>query len=288
MSTATKQPKMNLTQDELANILESYHQVAERLKESHETLQMEVRRLRDELASKNRELERKKRLAALGEMAAGLAHEIRNPLGGIQLYADMLRKDLLDRPDMALTTDKIISGVKTLNALVTDVLALTHTVQPKFSQTDVVEIIYRMIELVQPIILENQSSVSYHGPSTLSIVADQRMLERALLNLFRNAIDAAGQNGVVEVELERKRNFVIVQVGDNGKGISPEIADKLFNPFFTTKDNGTGLGLSIVHRIVEAHDGNIKVGKSHLGGASFTIKFPCKTLEDTSRSITND
>jgi len=272
METMTE--KINLTQEDLIGILDSYSQAAERLKESHTVLQTEVRRLREELANKNRQLERRKRLAALGEMAAGLAHEIRNPLGGIQLYANLLRKDVSDRPEMVQIIDKMITGIRSLDALVTDVLALTHTVQPKFAKEDLVKITQSTMDLVQPLITEKQSQISFNSPMSLLMNCDRNMLQRAVMNLLRNAIEAAGESGQVMIDLNVKHQTIVMHIADSAPGIDPEIADRIFNPFFTTKDTGTGLGLSIVHRIIEAHEGSIKVGKAPLGGALFTIKLP--------------
>jgi signal transduction histidine kinase len=277
METTTQ--KINLTQDEIVGILETYSQAAERLKESHDVLQLEVRRLREELANKNRQLERRKRLAALGEMAAGLAHEIRNPLGGIQLYANLLHKDLSDRPEQAKIVEKIVVGVRSLDALVTDVLAMTHTVEPKFAAMDLVQVVSTSVELVQPQLAENESQISIHCPTTLEMIGDAHMLQRALLNLIRNAVDASGTCGQIFIDINRKQKNIVLQITDTGPGIDPEIADKIFNPFFTTKDTGTGLGLSIVHRIVEAHD----------GGAVFTVKLPNKISDVPSQgSQSND
>jgi len=270
----TTSERLNLTQEDLAAILESYSQAAERLKESHDVLQLEVRRLREELASKNRQLERRKRLAALGEMAAGLAHEIRNPLGGIQLYATLLRRDLTDRPELVKTIDKMITGIKSLDALVTDVLALTHTVQPKFAEADLVSLVNSSIELLGLQVQEKRTRVACQTPASLRIVCDANMLQRALLNILKNAIEAAGYDGQVFIDLVKKRNTVLVEIADSGPGINSEAADKIFNPFFTTKDTGTGLGLAIVHRIIEAHEGTIRAGKASCGGALFTIKLP--------------
>ena len=276
MEPTTTTTKLNLTQDEIVGILESYSQAADRLKESHDVLQLEVRRLREELANKNRQLERRKRLAALGEMAAGLAHEIRNPLGGIQLYANLLKKDLTGQLEQLQIVDKIIMGVRSLDALVTDVLAMTHTVEPKFAAMDLVQVVGTAVELVQPQLAEKQSQVSIHSPASLEMFGDPNMLQRAFLNLIRNAVDAAGQGGQVFIDLNRKQKYILMQVADTGPGIDSEITDRIFNPFFTTKDTGTGLGLSIVHRIIEAHDGTIKVGNAPAGGANFTLKFPYK------------
>jgi len=280
--------KSSLTQDDLANILEGYHQAAERLKESHDLLQLEVRGLREELASTNRQLERRKRLAALGEMAAGLAHEIRNPLGGIQLYASLLRRDLSDRPVLVGTVDKMIAGIKSLDALVSDVLALTHTVRPRFAPTDLVALIRSAIELLAPTIEEKQARVVCQAPPDLFVICDPHMLQRAVLNLLKNGLDAAGIVGGVFVEVTARKSEAEIQVSDTGPGIDPKIADKIFNPFFTTKDSGTGLGLAIVHRIVEAHEGTIRVSKAPSGGARFVIRLPQQPSSSSIGSHLND
>ncbi len=281
--------KLNLTEEDLANIIAGYNQATERLQESHNALQREVRRLRRELENKNRQLERRKRLAALGEMAAGLAHEIRNPLGGIQLYANLLRRDLENQPELQRIADKIASGVKDLDRIVSDVLALTHTVKPKFKSDDVVRILNSAVELLTPMIEQNKTQVSVHTPMNVKIVCDGAMLQRAFLNVIRNAIEASGVEGQVLIDMERKNNFVITQISDSGVGIPDEVADRIFNPFFTTKDTGTGLGLSIVHRIIEAHNGSITCGKSELtSGALFTIRLPLKQKVFSDRSMADD
>jgi len=265
---------MNLRPEELAGLLASYNEAAEKLQRSHDDLQREVRRLHEELAQKNRQLERRKRLAELGEMAAGLAHEIRNPLGGIRLYADLLRRDLGDREDLIELVDKIIDGVCTLDSLVGEALTLTHTVEPRLESSDLVMIVSSAIELAGDRVTGNQTRLSYQGPAELAVRCDRGMLQRAVLNVIRNAVEASGQHGQVSVDVFRKNNSAIVQIADDGPGIDPQIADRIFNPFFTTKSDGVGLGLAIVHRIAEAHEGSVSVSRSPMGGAMFTMKLP--------------
>src|SRR3982751_6155643 len=122
--------------EELGRIILAYSEVTERLQQSHDQLTGTVQRLRNELSEKNRLLERRNRLAALGEMAAGMAHEIRNPLGGIQLYASMLAKDVTDRPDSHKLVRKISGGVKRLEALVSQVLQFTREIKPNVAETE--------------------------------------------------------------------------------------------------------------------------------------------------------
>ncbi len=273
--------KQNLTSEELVDILASYNEVTERLQQSHDELNNEVRRLHDELASKNRQLERRKRLAALGEMAAGLAHEIRNPLGGIRLYADLLRRDLQDRNESTEIIEKIIGGVGNLNTLVTDVLAMTHSVKPKVQPSDLTAIVASAIELLGELIAQNGTAVSCQCPSELTVACDRDMIHRAMLNVIRNAVEAAAEEGNVMIDISAQKDRAVVTIADSGQGVDAQVADRMFNPFFTTKDQGTGLGLAIVHRIVEAHDGSITVASSRWGGASFTISLP---LHDDQKS----
>src|SRR5215216_2008146 len=146
MSTALS---TNPTQriEELGRIIMAYSEVTDRLQQSHEKLQQTVVALREELGEKNRLLERKNRLAALGEMAAGMAHEIRNPLGGIQLYASILAKDVADRPESLTVVQKISGGVKRLESLVGQVLQFTREMRANVSLMDLHEVVAQSIDL---------------------------------------------------------------------------------------------------------------------------------------------
>jgi signal transduction histidine kinase len=251
------------TLEDLHEILQMYNDVTQKLQVSHEKLQAEVARLTVQLEEKNRELEMKKRLAALGEMAAGIAHEIRNPLGGIQLYASTLAMEVSDRPLATDLVRKISNGVKGLNSLVSDMLAFTRDLQLVKREEDLGEIVTETLELAAPSLLEADVRVRVHGSvEGRQIAADRRLLGRVLLNLVMNAAEAIGEagieNGRIEIRADRRAaEQVELTIEDNGPGIPPENVEKLFDPFFTTKHTGTGLGLAIVHRIIEAHGGKI-------------------------------
>src|ERR1044071_5883511 len=145
--SATVEANPNQRIEELGRIIMAYSEVTERLQQSHEKLQQTVVALREELGEKNRLLERKNRLAALGEMAAGMAHEIRNPLGGIQLYASMLSQDVVDQPAAHQLVQKITGGVKRLEALVSQVLHFTREVRVNVVPMDLAEVVEQSIEL---------------------------------------------------------------------------------------------------------------------------------------------
>ncbi|MCL2646467.1 MAG: ATP-binding protein [Phycisphaerales bacterium] len=286
MTETTKQPP-SPSLDDLHEILQMYNEVTQRLQVSHERLEQEVVRLREQLEQKNRELELKKRLAALGEMAAGIAHEIRNPLGGIQLYASTLAAEVADRPLATDLVKKISTGVKGLNSLVSDMLTFTANLHLARQNESLSEIIEAAIELARPTLMQHAIAVEM-GPSLadIRINADGKLLQRVLLNLILNAADAIGETGVhasacppsphngqITITAEQTSTQTSITVEDNGPGIPHETLERIFNPFFTTKHSGTGLGLAIVHRIIEAHGGSITAENRHVPehGARFKI-----------------
>jgi len=272
--------------EELQEILELYNEVTQKLQGSHERLEQEVVRLREQLEEKNKELELKKRLAALGEMAAGIAHEIRNPLGGIQLYAGTLLEEVRDRPMAVELVKKISSGVKGLNVLVSDMLTFTRDMQLSKREEELSEIVLETLELAAPSLLEQDVSVRVHGSvEGKRVCVDRRLIARVLLNLVLNAAEAIGEareklevgsgkkaeGGKVEIRAVQISTVTGVRtellIEDNGPGIPSENLERIFDPFFTTKHTGTGLGLAIVHRIVESHGGVIAAENRREGGA---------------------
>lgn len=258
--------------EELGRIIMAYSEVTERLQQSHDLLQRQVAALREELSEKNRELERRQRLAALGEMAAGMAHEIRNPLGGIELYASMLASDVADRPESARLVSRIRGGVKRLESLVGQVLRFTREITVHAERVDIAAIVDEQVEACgRP---GRGATIEAAGPRPLMATVDPALFAQAVLNLVLNAIEACGAGGRVAVAWGGGGDAgVTLSVRDNGPGVPPEIVDRIFNPFFTTKENGTGLGLAIVHRIVESHGGTIHVSGAPEGGAVFEVRL---------------
>jgi signal transduction histidine kinase len=264
--------------EELGRIILAYSEVTEKLQRSHDQLTQTVQKLSEELSEKNRQLERRSRLAALGEMAAGMAHEIRNPLGGIQLYASMLAGDVGDRPASLELVRKISGGVKHLDALVSQVLQFTREIAVNAVEMDLAAVVGQSVDLASERMRANRVTCAIEGPKAMPVVADPRLIGQAVLNLVLNAAEALAAGGAVMIRLSsptRKsgaRQFHLV-VQDTGAGIEPALLERIFNPFFTTKETGTGLGLAIVHRIVEAHDGTITASNADGGGARFEIRI---------------
>lgn len=284
---------------DLAELMSTFNEVTSRLHRTHEALNREVARLRAELAEANEQLQRGRRLAALGEMAAGIAHEVRNPLGSIGLYARMLEQDLGDRPDQRAIAGKIASAVIGLNGVVGDVLSFARDVRvtPEAAASD--EMLERALRSCGPVpswlrVVRRGGAEEGAGVETW---CDGSLMHQALVNIVRNAIEAmeeareAGGEGEQVLVLDAAeavghdgKPATVLTVGDTGPGVSREAIDRMFNPFFTTRKSGTGLGLAIVHRIVDAHGGRIVVwnnadrvpGVGGVRGATFEVVIPSR------------
>lgn len=264
-----------LEMDEIGAVLREYMAVTERLQHTHETLQREVMRLRDELASKNRELEVRRRLAALGELAAGVAHEVRNPLGAIQLYSHLLRKTCAEvEPALALI-EKIELGIRAIDGVVQDTLALAPRpgrLMPRSLET----ILQEAADVCRQSLAARDVSLVLHiTDPTVQVLAEGDGLQRVLVNLIVNAAEASPAGSTVEVCVAAPGvEEVEVAVVDQGSGLSDEVLERLFDPFFTTKEHGTGLGLTIAHRLVEALGGRLTARNRREGGAEFAVVLP--------------
>ncbi|MFP4144967.1 MAG: sensor histidine kinase [Phycisphaeraceae bacterium] len=295
MARATDNPaavEVDGSREDLAEIILAYNRVTENLQASHERLKGEVLRLRKELASTNAQLQRSRRLSALGEMAAGIAHEIRNPLAAIQLYAEMIVDDLgPDRLDADAATDgakKIAAAVRGLNGIVNDVLSFARELSPQPQPVLVSELFERALAEHRPAIEAAEVAVVRPGAEAdgLEVCADSNLMHQAMLNLVRNAVDAmAGRDErTLTFAASEGDESVTLEVRDSGPGIDEEDVDRIFNPFFTTRDTGTGLGLAIVHRIVDAHGGAIVVHNDpDRGGAVFQLSLPREPAGETAQ-----
>ncbi|MCB9851329.1 MAG: sensor histidine kinase [Phycisphaerales bacterium] len=270
-------PNITERERELGAIINAYNEVTERLKSSHDRLLRETRRLHDEIAEKNRELARKQRLAALGEMAAGVAHEIRNPLAGIQLYASLLMRDLEGDAKSLGLAERIDAGVRTLDGIVGDVLAFAGGAEPRRLMVELAPLLSECLDCVEPARRSRNATIHVDEATTDALLeVDGAQVKRALQNLLFNALDAAGEEGCVWVFATEANDgdALAIHIADNGAGVADELKDRIFNPFFTTKDSGTGLGLAITHRIAEAHGGGIRVIDRVGGGAEMVLTLP--------------
>jgi two-component system, NtrC family, sensor histidine kinase HydH len=250
--------------------------------------------LAETLAETNRKLQlaqeearRSERLAALGQMSAGLAHEIRNPLGVIKGSAEMLQQKLGESNPLATELAGYISTeTNRLSALVTRFLDFARPLHAELVAQQIAPVLDRALQAVAATHKDNGGSVKVersYEPNLPPVPLDDGLTEQAFINLIQNAYDAMGESGgTLRVTAARAggvgRNGVEVRIGDTGPGIPPELREQIFNPFVTTKKTGVGLGLSIVSRIIDGHHGTIRVESGNNGsisaGASFVMFFP--------------
>jgi signal transduction histidine kinase len=271
---ASPTPAAEKDQGQLVDVMQAWMQATQRLQETHETLQREVVRLRVELASKDRELERRRRLACLGEIAAGVAHEVRNPLGAIRLYSGLLRGKCGDLAAAVELIEKIEAGISAIDGVVQDTLALA----PRQGRGDceLREIVMGARDLAEDSIRARRVRLKIKFEAgDVRLHGDAPAMQRVLLNLIMNAADASSPGQTVTVSVsELGDDQVAVSVLDHGMGLSDETLERVFDPFFTTKATGTGLGLTIAHRLVETHGGQLTARNRARGGAEFRLVLP--------------
>lgn len=280
----------NLGLDDLKELMRSVNDTTASLQATHAALHQQVARLQRELAEANAQLRRSRSLAALGEMAAGIAHEIRNPLGSIQLYVQVLAEDLADRPQQAQLCEKIDRAVSGMDSIVHDVLLFAREMKCRPAPASGQELIDRAVASCESLLVGANVEV-VRRPSDNGndrIEADEALLTQALGNVIRNAIEAMAETrssprrltvGVTRRRLRcpegKQAQRVVFAIEDTGSGIPPAVVQRMFNPFFTTRATGTGLGLAIVHRIVDAHGGHVNVGNGKERGAVVELCLPC-------------
>ncbi|GBD91093.1 sensor protein ZraS [bacterium BMS3Abin04] len=222
-----------------------------------------------------KEIERTERLASMGRMAAGIAHEIRNPLSSIKGLAQYLRNKFDKKSESREYATVMINEVDRLNRVIQDMLNFAKPHEPKLLPINIKEIISHSLRLIETELNTKKVNVILKDDNSLNIaLADSDLLTQVFLNLFANAIDAIVVGGLLQISLSEKDNFVVFEISDDGKGIKNENISKIFDPFFTSKQNGTGLGLAIVYRIIEYHNGEISVNSKQDNGTTFIIKLP--------------
>jgi two-component system sensor histidine kinase HydH len=222
-------------------------------------------------------LRRSERLAALGQLTAGLAHELRNPLGTIKTSAEMLMKESLkDGPELrAEMAGYIGSEVNRMNGLITSFLNFARPLQIHPAESDLCAVVGEAIRQQSELARERQVRVITRGEdSGCKFLFDADLLTVALANLLQNGIQASAAGQEVEVRIERTGSEAKIWVTDHGHGIPPQNLENIFNPFFTTKPQGVGLGLPIVAKIVDEHQGRLEVFSEEGKGTKFEIVLP--------------
>ncbi|UCD56856.1 MAG: OmpA family protein [Candidatus Hydrogenedentota bacterium] len=275
------------TKDEIGDLERAFNIMTKKLRQLRELEQ---------------EMQRRNRLAALGELSAGVAHEIRNPLGIVKNSAEMLRDRVEDDARRRELTDYIVEEVDRLNKVVTNFLQFARPSEPSVEPVDINAVLEHTITFLEPEAHSANISIEKMLSSGLpSVLADPEQCHQMFLNLCMNAFQAMDGSGTLKVETklsdqassrkgdasatnnfspalapnsETPMRMVDVIITDTGEGIPAEVIPRIFDPFFSTKEEGVGLGLSLVHKIVENHNGRIRVTSSQGSGTTFTISLP--------------
>lgn len=260
-------------------LAESNRNEARRARSTAGELERANARLREAEAS----MRRSERLAALGQLSAGLAHELRNPLSTIRTSAEMLTKRLEGANAVAQElASYITSEVDRTNLLVTRFLEFARPLQLRLSAVDLHSLLDEAIQNFQKQDPECRLTIHRaYDPALPPVQGDATLLERVFFNLIQNAADASPADGVVTVKTRALASSVEAAVIDRGSGIRPEHREQIFNPFFTTKSNGVGLGLPIAAKIVDEHGGKLVVQSEPDQGSAFVVQLPAGPLPAT-------
>jgi two-component system sensor histidine kinase HydH len=228
---------------------------------------VEVRRLQQEV-------ERTKRLASLGSLAAGVAHEIRNPLSSVKGFATYFREKLKDSPQDRDTATTMIQEVERLDRVIGQLLEFARPSTLKIKPVRIHDLVQHSLKLIEGDARSKGIELKADLPANLpEVPLDADRMNQVLLNLYLNSIHAMNAGGILEVRVSRDdaRKLTTITVSDNGRGIETADQERIFDPYFTTKADGTGLGLAIVHKIIDAHGGSIKVKSRTGAGTAVTM-----------------
>ncbi len=233
----------------------------------------------DERAKERRELEKQlnqaERLAALGQMCAGVSHEIRNPLGIIRSTAELLTGMPNADEAQKRLSEVIIEESSRLNDIVTEFLDFARPQEPNFQDCRLEEIIKKNLHFLDPELKKQEIRVKDNlDGRSFPLRADPQLLYRGLLNIFVNAIQSMSEGGTMTIQVSQSRGHYVLDIQDTGSGIMEENLSKIFDPFFSTKDKGSGLGLSIVRNIVEGHRGSIRIESKEGSGTRVVVQLP--------------
>ncbi len=221
------------------------------------------------------QLSRAKHLSSLGEMVAGVSHEIRNPLGIISSSAELLKKKMETGGTSSKIPDIIIEESSRLNNIITDFLNFAKPKAPNLFACRVDDVIAKNIRLLYSQARDQNYSIRTHSNGQTPVIrADADMLYQAFLNILINSMQAMPDGGGIDITIRSGEKSVWIAFEDEGCGVSEKAMEKIWDPFFTTKDKGTGLGLGIVKNIIEAHEGHIRIDNRQEGGTRVTIRLP--------------
>ncbi|HKU19962.1 MAG TPA: ATP-binding protein [Terriglobales bacterium] len=251
--------------DEIGDLGRNFNQMVRQLRESRD----EIQRLHQT------QMSRAEHLATMGELAAGLAHEIRNPLAGIAGVIEIIGRDLPASSPARAVVKEVRQEVMQINRIVSDLLECARPKPPETRLSDLNATVEHAVMFARQQALSKSIDVEFQrAPLPLEVEHDSNQVNQVLLNLLLNSIQSIEHSGKIMVAVERHNTTAAIAITDTGRGIAPEHLPHIFRPFYTTKGNGTGLGLSLARRIVEEHGGRMEVSSTLGHGSTFTVFLP--------------
>ena len=237
---------------------------------------IERKQIRDSEALTRRKMERTDRLHILGEITAGIAHELNTPLANILGFAELLTDKMTDKQSVR-DLEKIMDSAIFSREIVKKLMFFACEMPQEMKRVQLIPIVTSVIKLLAPSLRDKKIKlVTTYENEDLALQADTVQLTQVLFNLIMNAIYYSPENGIISVKVLDTENHILLKIADQGEGIPKELEDKVFEPFFTTKPigEGTGLGLSVVHGIITSHKGTIEHEQNTPKGTIFTVNFP--------------
>ncbi|MBI2817327.1 MAG: HAMP domain-containing protein [Acidobacteria bacterium] len=256
--------------DEIGDLGRNFNEMVRQLRESREKLH-EAHRT---------QMSRAEHLATLGELAAGLAHEIRNPLAGIAGVIEVIGRDLPENSPAREVWKEVQQEMRHIQRILNDLLDYARPRLPDIRPADLNTTAEHAVKLARQQVLSRPIEIDLiTAPDLPPVEHDSGQMQQVLLNLLLNAIQAIESSGRIDLQLQSRDNCAVVTVTDTGRGIDPGQLPNIFRPFFTTKGKGTGLGLSLAQRIVQAHNGRIEVASTRGTGTRFSVWLPLRKPE---------
>jgi len=261
---------------EKKRLTDEKRRLEQEIKRYAEELEMRVDERTAELVETHKRLVTQERIAALGRAAAQVAHEVKNPLAGLLLYSTHLKSKAGNFSEsQTYLVDKIIETINHLNSRVEQILGFARPVNLNLHPGNLNQIINDILELLRPQLTENKVEVRLStGEQPAYAMLDEASIRGALMNLVKNAIEAMPQGGTLSIALDRSDETVRLEITDTGPGIDDEEAKKIFEPFYTTKQQGLGLGMPYAKRIIDQHGGTISLNSRPREGTTISIALP--------------
>jgi two-component system sensor histidine kinase AtoS len=273
---SANQSSLETAHDRNLKLLEAafakFNETGDRLELRYQALLRETEELKEQLKIKDQEIKRAERLATLGETAAAIAHEVRNPLGAITLFLSLLRRDVKEMPKTITLVDQIEASVESIDHVVENILQFSRGKPLLFAPLNIHSVIREQAELFKSRI-SGEGAISCELIGNPFIAANEVAIRQIIHNLVMNSLQATKSQGMIKISVrDLPNNYLEIVITDNGPGIPEALRATIFDPFVTTKSEGTGLGLAIVQQLITQHQGSITLEASE--GTRFVIQLP--------------